>query len=178
MRTKRTSSSTPVTCCFAQLRRSMRHAPRFTGRASTGVVRSSPRPPARVSAKITFRTAQKRARAAVVTHRHLPLQPASRRPCRLSFVRDDSAFATDGSGRSVYPRVLGRLQFWVSTTRRTVESSASSQGRHFVQSARCWRCGLHSGGNIGERQVVAYSGQVGHRFRNESGHRFRAQSGH
>ena len=41
MRTKRTSSSTPVTCCFAQLRRSMRHAPRFTGRASIGVVRSS-----------------------------------------------------------------------------------------------------------------------------------------
>ena len=129
-----------VTCCFAQLRRSMRHAPRFTGRASTGVVRSSPRPPARVSAKITFRTAQKRARAAVVTHRHLPLQPASRRPCRFSFVRNDGAFATDGSGRSVYPRVLGRLQFWVSTTRRTIESFSPDGKRLATASGGTRRC--------------------------------------
>jgi len=43
--------------------------------------------------------------------RHLPLQPASRRPRRLSFVRADSAFATDGSVRSICPRVLGRMQF-------------------------------------------------------------------
>ena len=43
--------------------------------------------------------------------RHLPLQPASRRPRRLSFVRGDSAFATDGSVRSICPRVLGHRQF-------------------------------------------------------------------
>jgi hypothetical protein len=85
--------------------------------------------------------------------RHLPLRPGSRRPCWLSFVRGGSAFATDGSVRSICPRVLGRLQFWVST-RRTIESSMSSQGRHFVQSARCWRRDLHNGGNIGEPQVV------------------------
>jgi hypothetical protein len=41
--------------------------------------------------------------------RHRPLQPASWRPCRLSFVRGDSAFATDGSVRSIWPRVLGRF---------------------------------------------------------------------
>jgi hypothetical protein len=75
-------------------------------------VRSSPRASARVSAKIsakiTFRTVQKRARAAAVTPRGTdPLQPALRRPCRLSFVRGDSAFATDGSVRSNCPRVLG-----------------------------------------------------------------------
>ena len=39
--------------------------------------------------------------------RHLPLQPASRRSRRLSFVRADSAFATDGSV-SICQRVLGR----------------------------------------------------------------------
>jgi hypothetical protein len=43
--------------------------------------------------------------------RHIPLQPASRRPRRLSFVRGDSAFATNGSVRSTGPRVLGPLQF-------------------------------------------------------------------
>jgi hypothetical protein len=43
--------------------------------------------------------------------RHIPLQPASRRPRRLSFVRGDSAFATNGSVRSTGPRVLGHLQF-------------------------------------------------------------------
>jgi hypothetical protein len=43
--------------------------------------------------------------------RHIPLQPASRRPCRLSFVRGDSAFATNGSVRSIGPRGLGHLQF-------------------------------------------------------------------
>jgi len=42
--------------------------------------------------------------------RDLRLQPASRCPRRLSFVRADSTFATDGSVRSVYPRVLGRMQ--------------------------------------------------------------------
>ena len=41
---------------------------------------------------------------------HLPLQPASRRSRRLSFVRADSAFATDGSV-SICPRVLGHWQF-------------------------------------------------------------------
>jgi hypothetical protein len=35
--------------------------------------------------------------------RHLPLQLGSRRPCRLSFVRGDSAFATDGSVRLILP---------------------------------------------------------------------------
>jgi hypothetical protein len=43
--------------------------------------------------------------------RNLPLQPASRRLHRLSFVGGDSAFATDGSVRSICPRVLGHLQF-------------------------------------------------------------------
>jgi hypothetical protein len=43
--------------------------------------------------------------------RPLPSQPASRRPRRLSFVRGDSTFATDGSVRSICPRVLGHLQF-------------------------------------------------------------------
>ena len=43
--------------------------------------------------------------------RHLPLQPASRRPRRPSFVRGDSIFATDGSVRSICPRVLGHLRF-------------------------------------------------------------------
>ena len=43
--------------------------------------------------------------------RPLPWRPASRRPRRLSFVRGDSAFATDGSVRSICPRVLGHLQF-------------------------------------------------------------------
>jgi hypothetical protein len=42
--------------------------------------------------------------------RHRPLQPASWRPCRLSFVRGDSAFATDGSVKSICRRLLGRLQ--------------------------------------------------------------------
>jgi len=40
-----------------------------------------------------------------------PWQPASRRPRRVSFVRGDSAFATDGSVRSICPTVLGHLQF-------------------------------------------------------------------
>ena len=43
--------------------------------------------------------------------RHLPLQPASRRPHRLSFVRGDSAFATDGSVRLIRTRALSHLQF-------------------------------------------------------------------
>ena len=43
--------------------------------------------------------------------RHIPLQPASRRPRRLSFVRGDSAFATNGNVRSIGPRVLGHLRF-------------------------------------------------------------------
>ena len=43
--------------------------------------------------------------------RHLPLPPASRRPRRLSFVRGDGAFATDGSVRAICPRVPGHLQF-------------------------------------------------------------------
>jgi hypothetical protein len=47
--------------------------------------------------------------------RHLPLQPASPRPRRFSFVCGDSAFATEGSVRSICPRVAGHLQFWVST---------------------------------------------------------------
>ena len=42
--------------------------------------------------------------------RDLRLQAASRRPRRLSFVRADSTFATDGSVRSICPRVLGHMQ--------------------------------------------------------------------
>jgi hypothetical protein len=42
--------------------------------------------------------------------RHLRLQPASRHPHRPSFVRADSTFATDGSVRSIGPRVLGDMQ--------------------------------------------------------------------
>ena len=42
--------------------------------------------------------------------RDLRLQAASRRPRRLSFVRADRTFATDGSVRSIYSRVLGRMQ--------------------------------------------------------------------
>jgi hypothetical protein len=66
----------------------------------------------------------------------------SRRPRRLSFVRGDTAVTTDGSVRSICPRVLGHLQFRVSTP-RTIESSPSSQGRHLVQSARRWQRDLH-----------------------------------
>ena len=43
--------------------------------------------------------------------RHLPLQRASRRPRRLSFVNGDSVCATDGSVRSICPRGLGHFQF-------------------------------------------------------------------
>jgi len=43
--------------------------------------------------------------------RHLPLQPAARRPRWRFFVLGDSAFATDGSVRSICPTVLGHLQF-------------------------------------------------------------------
>jgi hypothetical protein len=44
--------------------------------------------------------------------RDLRLQAASRRPRRLSFVRADSTYATDGSVRSIFPRVLFRMQSW------------------------------------------------------------------
>jgi hypothetical protein len=43
--------------------------------------------------------------------RHLPSQPASRHVAPAFFVRDDCAFVTDGSVRSIWPRVLGHLQF-------------------------------------------------------------------
>jgi hypothetical protein len=86
--------------------------------------------------------------------RHLPLQPASRRPCRLSFVRGESAFATDGNVRSFFPRVLADCSFESQLEEQS--PSTSSQGRHFVQSVRCWRRDLHSGGNIDEPQVLAH----------------------
>jgi hypothetical protein len=71
-----------------------------------------PRPSARVSARITFRTAQKRARAAVVTCRGTEhCSPPRGVSAGFLSVRADSAFATDGSVRSICPRVLGRLQF-------------------------------------------------------------------
>jgi hypothetical protein len=44
--------------------------------------------------------------------RHLPLPPVSLRSCRLSFVRGEGDVAIDGSARSVWPRVPGRLQSW------------------------------------------------------------------
>ncbi|PYQ77508.1 MAG: hypothetical protein DMG04_00260 [Acidobacteria bacterium] len=64
-----------------------------------------------VSAKITFRTAGARQSSGRDPPRHLPLQPAARRPRRRFFVLGDSAFATDGSVRSICPTVLGHLQF-------------------------------------------------------------------
>jgi len=43
--------------------------------------------------------------------RHLPFQPASERPRgRLSFVRDDNAFATEGSVKLIRTGTLGHLQ--------------------------------------------------------------------
>jgi hypothetical protein len=67
--------------------------------------------------------------------RHPPLKPASRRPRRLSFVRGDSAFATDGSMRSIARACLAICSS-ESQLEEQIESSTSSQGRHFVQSAR------------------------------------------
>jgi hypothetical protein len=130
----------------------MRRAPPFTGRASLGGVRSSPRLSARVSAKIACGTVQKRARAAAVirrgTHR---CSPPRGRPCRLSFVGGDSAFATDGSVKSVGRRVLGQLQFCLST-RKTIESFNVLAGPTLRSVREVWRRDLHSGENIGEPQ--------------------------
>jgi len=89
--------------------------------------------------------------------RHLPLQPASRaapglrRPCRLSFVCGDNAFATDGSVRSICPRVLGPIAVLSLNSKNNRVAKVVAR-RHFVQSARWWRRDLHSGENIGEPQ--------------------------
>ena len=69
--------------------------------------------------------------------RHLPLQPASRRSRRLAFVRADSAFATDGSGRASARACLAIVgsesQLSVQSTRQrrlrlTLHSSATCCG--------------------------------------------------
>ena len=53
--------------------------------------------------------------------RHLPLQPASRRRRRPFVVRTHSALATDGSVRSICPRVLDHVRF-MSFNRCAIES--------------------------------------------------------
>jgi hypothetical protein len=63
--------------------------------------------------------------------RHLPLQPASRCPRRLSFARGDSAFATDGSVGS-----NTRACFAICSSESQFEEPSTSLGRRFVQSAR------------------------------------------
>ena len=128
MHTTRTLSSTPLTYRFAQLRRSMRRVPPFTGRASIGSVRFQP------SSSLGVRLGENHLQDDTGAHKstgrdppwHLPLQSASRRSRRLSFVRTDSAFATDGSvsicprGRRHRPfRVLSRAQSSRQRRRKT-----------------------------------------------------------
>ena len=147
----RTSSSTSLSCRFVQLRRSMRRAPPFTGRASIGCVRSSPRSSARVSAKITFRTVQKCARATAVTtaaptvatslaasspafFRVRPQYLRDRRQCEIHFARACFAIA-----------VLSLN----SKNNRVVNVVA----RPTLRSVRgCWRRDLHGDRAIGEPQ--------------------------
>jgi hypothetical protein len=71
--------------------------------------------------------------------RHLPLQPTSRRPCRLSFVRGNSAFATDGSVRSICARVLGQRP-------RKADTSFSPEvlATGFAQRCEYWRTTGHA----------------------------------
>src|SRR5216683_3146879 len=56
--------------------------------------------------------------------RHPPLKPASRRPRRLSFVRGDSAFATDGSMRSIARACLA-----ICSSESQLEEQSSRQRR-------------------------------------------------
>jgi hypothetical protein len=107
----------PAPCHFAKLRRSMPRTPPFAGRASSGGVRSSPRPTARVSARITFRTAQKRGRAAAVTRRGTSRCRSGRGVGPAFFRARRTYLATDGGMRPLCPRVRDRLQFGASTRR-------------------------------------------------------------
>jgi hypothetical protein len=66
---------------------------------------------ARGAAKVTFRTVQKRARAAAVIRRGTYRCNQPRGGSTPAFLRSDSAFATTGRVRSIGPRVLGHLQF-------------------------------------------------------------------
>ena len=99
----------------------MRRAPPFTGRASIGGVRSSRRPSACVSANnhLQDHTGARKSSGRDPPW-HLPLQPASRRSRRLSFVRADSAFATDGSVR---PFARAYLAIGGSESQLSVQSS-------------------------------------------------------
>jgi hypothetical protein len=101
MRPMTTSSSTPLTCRSAQLRRLMRRAHPFTDRVSIGVVRANTRP---LACRLAHHHLQTRPGALKSSGRdpprHLRLQPASRRPDRFSLVGAHSASATNASATS------------------------------------------------------------------------------
>ena len=119
----------------------------LTGQASIWARRLKPGSVGARLGKNDFQDGAEARRPAAVTRRGTSVAARLTASVLAFFRARSSAFATDRSVNQFARACLADCSSEFST-RRTIEPSTLSQGRHFVQSARCWRRALHSGRKI------------------------------